>query len=58
MSKRQRDLERVEKVKENIRDVSTDELIKRYNSGYLSDAGRVAHRKLIVERGAGERIGK
>lgn len=58
MSKREQHFRRVEKVKEHIRDVPTEELVKRYNSGYLGKEGAIATREILEERGEAERIGK
>ncbi|WP_412063536.1 hypothetical protein [Rubrivirga sp. IMCC45206] len=58
MSKKQRDLGKVQKIRNHIRDVPTDELVKRYNSGYLGKAGAVATRELLAERGESDRIGE
>lgn len=58
MSKRQNDLQRVAQIKEHIRDVPTEELVKRYNSGYLGKPGAIATREVLTERGEADRIEK
>ena len=57
MSKKQRDRQKVQTIKEHIRDVPTDQLVYRYNSGYLGKAGAKATREILAERGESGRIG-
>ena len=56
MSKRNRFFQRIAEVKEHIRDVPTEELVKRYNTGYLTKEGAIATREVLQERGEGHWI--
>ena len=58
LSKRQRDFKKVQETKRHTRGLPTDELVKRYNSGYLHKAGAIAIREVLAERGESDRIGK
>lgn len=51
MNKREYHFQRIEKLKEQLRKVPTEELIKRYNTGYLTKEGIIATREILMERG-------
>jgi hypothetical protein len=57
MNKREQLFRRVEEIKERIRNVPTEELVDRYNSGYLSKEGTFATREILDERGEAHLIG-
>ena len=57
MSQREKHFERVEEIKAHIRDVPTEELEKRYHSGYLGKEGAIATREVLAERGEAHRLG-
>lgn len=56
MSKRERHFQKIAETKERLRQVSTDKLVERYNTGYLTKKGAIAIREVLEERGEAYRI--
>ena len=57
MGKRENHFETIEKVKERLKDISTETLRLQLTAGSLTKAGAVARRELIAERELAEKQG-